>query len=106
MFTNGIVFKKFLLKRLLKSGRVKNNTKTARTSIKTNVENIINFGFQTTLDSIPPQARRRKLVLSPVKADTKIDNKPIKPENMPALLFLLTAIAIKTQNRGSETLEI
>ena len=43
---------------------------------------------------------------SVIYADTPIDNNPIIPENMPALLFLLTAIAIKTQNKGSETLAI
>ena len=71
-----------------------------------NNEIIINFGFQTMLANIPPHARIRKLVLSPVNADTPIDNNPIIPENMPALLLLLTAIAIKTQNKGSETLAI
>ena len=74
--------------------------------LKINNEIIKNFGFQTMLANIPPHARIRKLVLSPVNADTPIDNNPIIPENMPALLFLLTAIAIKTQNKGSETLAI
>ena len=56
------------------------------------------------LANIPPIARIRKLVLSPVKTDTPIEKKPIIPENNPALLFLLMAIAIKMQNNGNETL--
>ena len=93
-------------KRSLKSGRLINRTKTAIISIPINTENIKNFGFQTILANKPPHARIRKCVLSPVKEDTPIDNKPIRPANIPALFFLLTATAIKTQNRGSETLEI
>ena len=34
----------------------------------------MNFGFQTMPASKPPHARMRKLVLSPVRADTQIDN--------------------------------
>ena len=74
--------------------------------IKIKVENNTNFGFQMTPAIIPPQALIRKLVLSPVRAETHIDNKPINPEKKPAVVLLLIAIAIKTQNKGSETFEI
>ena len=99
-----INFKNLSPNLLDKSGRVKNKAKTAKTSIKINEEIINNFGFQTMLAKIPPHALTRKLVLSPVNADTPIDSNPIIPEKIPALLFLLTAIAIKIQNKGSETL--
>ena len=54
--------------------------KTANTSININNENIKNFGFHTIPANIPPQARIRKFVLSPVNIETPIEIKPTIPE--------------------------
>ena len=64
---------------------------TAITSIITRNEYIKNFGFQTRPANMPPQALIRKLPRSPVKPETTIDNSPIKPEKIPALLFWLNS---------------
>ena len=71
----GFDFTKLDTNLLLKSGLETKTNITAPISIKTSNENIINFGFQTILAKTPPHALIRKLVLSPVKADTTIDNK-------------------------------
>ena len=105
-FTIGICFTKLFVKLLPKSGRIRKTAITAKISTRINVAYSFNFGFQTKAANIPPHALIRKCVLSPVKIETMIDKKPIIPENKPALFCLLTAIAIKTQNTGNETLAI